>query len=148
MSSTCSNPFTSSRFAKKGEGYELSSHGDKRFSALFCRLKDGRTIEQAYQLDVKGYRVEGDDWRLGKGKPALNGKSYDQLWDGYMDLWRQYTSENPLLLEDLRQKAAGKVLTDKFASSPVSQARALAEILNETDPARAHVTSFETMSPT
>ena len=125
--------FSHARFAKKGEGYELSSHGDRRFSALFCRLKDGRTIEQAYQLDIKGYRVEGDDWRLGKGKPSINGKNPDQLWDEYLKLWRQWTQENPTILEDLRNKAAGKILTDKFASSPVSQARALALILNETE---------------
>ena len=125
--------FSHARFSKKGEGYELSSHGDRRFSALFCRLKDGRTIEQAYQLDIKGYRVEGDDWRLGKGKPSINGKNPDQLWDEYLKLWRQWTQENPAILEDLRNKAAGKILTDKFASSPVSQARALALILNETE---------------
>lgn len=126
--------FTHARYAKKGEGYELSSKGDSRFSALYCRLKDGRTIEQAYQLDVKGYRVEGNDWKLGKGKPAINGKTPDQLWDAYLDLWRQWTQENPAQLEDLRAKAAGKILTDMFASSPVSQARALALILNETGP--------------
>lgn len=129
--------FAYARFAKKDEGYELSSQGDRRFSALFCRLQDGRTLEQAYQLDVKGYRVEGDDWRLGKGKPALNGKTYDQLWEDYVQLWRQYTNENPALLEDLRVKAAGKTLTDKFASSPISQARAMAQILNETSPCYA-----------
>jgi hypothetical protein len=131
---TTQQTFTHARFAKKDEGYELSSHGDRRFSALFCRLRDGRTIEQAYQLDVKGYRLEGDDWRLGKGKPAINGKNPDQLWDDYLCLWRQWTQENPLILEDLREKATGKILTDKFASSPVSQARALAQILNETGP--------------
>ena len=108
--------FVHARFTKKGAGYELSSHGDRRFSALFCRLKDGRTIEQAYQLDVKGYRLEGDDWRLGKGKPPLNGKNTNQLWDDYLNLWRQWTQENPSILEDLRTKADGKVLTDKFST--------------------------------
>lgn len=131
---TTAHTFTHARFAKKDEGYELSSQGDRRFSALFSCLKDGRTIEQAYQLDVKGYRVEGNDWRLGKGKLAINGKNPDQLWDDYVNLWRQWTQENPAILEDLREKASGKILTDKFASSPVSQARALALILNETGP--------------
>jgi hypothetical protein len=49
-------------------GYECSSSGDRRFSALSARLRDGRTIEEAYQLDLKGYRKYGNDWRLGKGK--------------------------------------------------------------------------------
>lgn len=43
---------------RKSNFYEVSSKGDKRFSAFYARLKDGRTIEEAYQLDVKGYRVK------------------------------------------------------------------------------------------
>ncbi len=109
-------------------GYELSSHGDKRFSALFAKLADGRTIEQAYQLDVKGYRTVSNDWRTGKGKPPMD-KSKD-LYAEYLKLWQQWAVENPLLIKDLAVRAAGKTLTDKFASSPVSQARALADILN------------------
>jgi hypothetical protein len=42
-------------------GYEVSTVGDKRFSALVAKLKDGRTIEEAYQLDVKGFRQLGND---------------------------------------------------------------------------------------
>lgn len=45
---------------KSNNGYEVSSQGDKRFSALYARLKDGRTIEEAYQLDVKNFRGLGD----------------------------------------------------------------------------------------
>lgn len=127
-------PFTSSRYAAKGQGYELSSHGDKRFSAFFSKLRDGRSIEEAYQLDVKGYRAQGHDWRLGKGQPAIDGRGHDALWVDYLALWRQWASENPQLIEDLRAKATGLILTDKFASSPISQARALAQILNETAP--------------
>lgn len=55
----------------KSKGYEVSSFGDKRFSALNAKLSDGRTIEEAYQLDVKGYRKFGDLWKLGKGKAPL-----------------------------------------------------------------------------
>lgn len=42
---------------------------------------------------------------------------------------------NPTLLEELRVKAQEHdyLLTDMFASSDVSQARALADILNETE---------------
>jgi hypothetical protein len=35
------------------------------------------------------------------------------------------------LIEELRKATVGKTLTDKFASTRVSQARALAEILND-----------------
>lgn len=113
-------------------GYEVSSQGDRRFSALDARLKDGRTIEEAYQLDVKGYRAKSNDWRSGKGKPPINGKTDEQIWEEYKGLWRKFLTENPNLESDLRVKAAGKTLTDKFASTPVSQARALAELLTET----------------
>lgn len=110
--------------------YEVSSQGDKRFSALYAKLKDGRTIEEAYQLDIKGYRTKGNDWKLGKGKKPLNNKNKEQIWQEYKNLWVQYLNENPDLEKDLREKAAGKVLTDKFATTDVSQARALSEILN------------------
>lgn len=111
--------------------YEVSSIGDKRFSALYAKLKDGRTIEEAYQLDIKGFRIQGNDWKLGKDKPPLRKISKEQSWNEYKELWRIYLNENPALKEDLLVKAKGKVLTDKFAITDVSQARALAELLNE-----------------
>lgn len=128
LGAAAAGPTGWSRYSKAGTGYEVSSQGDKRFSALYAKLKDGRTIEEAYQLDVKGYRKFGNDWRLGKGKPPLERKD---TWAEYLGLWRQWASENPDLIEDLRQKSSGKVLTDKFASTQVSQARALSTILSE-----------------
>lgn len=127
---TKSNQFNWARTAPNG--YEVSSAGDKRFSALFARLKDGRTIEEAYQLDIKGYRSQGNDWKLGKGKPPLNPMTKEASWEAYKNLWRTYLVENPDIAKDLKAKAAGKILTDKFASTDVSQARALSEILNAT----------------
>lgn len=121
-----------SRFAPNG--YEVSSAGDKRFSALYARLLDGRTIEEAYQLDVKGYRAAGaTSWRAGKGKPALATLNPDQLWLQYLALWQQWACENPALIADLRVQSDGRPLTDRFASSPISQARALASILAAPD---------------
>lgn len=53
---------------------------------------------------------------------------------GYLPLWQKWAEQNPNLIRDLKIKAHGKVLTDMFATkSDVSQARALAEILNTTD---------------
>ena len=40
-------------------GYEVSSIGDKRFSAMYAVMPDGRTIEQWYQCDLKGYDIGG-----------------------------------------------------------------------------------------
>ena len=112
-------------------GYECSTAGDTRFSALNALLNDGRTVEEAYQLDVKGFRVDSDDWRAGKGKAPLNGLSRDQLWIAYKNLWQIWAEENPELIQALRVCAKSGILTDRFASSEINQARALAEILNE-----------------
>jgi hypothetical protein len=113
-------------------GYECSSKGDTRFSAFHARLQDGRSIEQHYQCDIKGYDIGGQNWRLGKGKPPLNPST--DTWNAYKNLWKQYLKLNPTLTTELRQKAAqnGNCLKDRFANTPINQARALAEILNET----------------
>ena len=109
-------------------GYEVSTRGDSRFSAFTARLPDGRTIEEHYQCDVKGYDPGGRNWRAGKGKPPIVKRD---LWPEYLGLWRIWAENNPALIEDLRQRAGPEgVLRDRFASTPVNQARALAEILN------------------
>ena len=114
-------------------GFEVSSRGDRRFSALYARLRDGRTIEQAYQLDVKGYRALGaTDWRAGKGRPPVVAMTRDALWAAYLGLWEQWACENPADIADLCLRSSGKVLTDRFASTPISQARALDVIRRET----------------
>src|SRR5574343_71073 len=121
------------RFLPLEKGYECSSRGDTRFSALFAKLPDGRTIEEAYQLDVKGYREQGDDWRLGKGKSPLNGKSKSQLYKEYLELWRTWTEHHPEDFEELCRISETHVLTDMFATSEVNQAAALADLINQQD---------------
>lgn len=120
--------FTWSRYG----GYEVSSKGDRRFSAFNAHMPDGRTIEEHYQCDVKGYDPGGTNWRLGKGKPPLD-KSKD-LWLEYLALWRTWAGINPMLVEFLREHVSSKhagVLSDRFATTPVNQAHALATLLNE-----------------
>lgn len=156
--------------------YEVSSRGDKRFSALNATFKPGtiidgvdvggRTIEDIYQNVIK---------QSGKGRAPAEGSilvfnpasrpedesfletvptdlaramrndyigeeqaTKEQLEDysyyrGYLPLWQEWAKQNPELIEELRQKSAGKTLTDQFASTRVSQARALADILNSED---------------
>jgi hypothetical protein len=120
-----------SRFAD--HGHEVSSKGDKRFSALFALMPDGRTIEMWYQCDVKHYQPMGTDWRLGKGKPPLVDYPGDQLYELYLSIWRLWALQNMSLMLDLNHKvrAKGHMLTDRYATTPVNQARALAQILNE-----------------
>lgn len=68
-------------------------------------------------------------------KPTIpynkNEKEDYSYYIGYLTLWQEWASQNPELIEELRVKSEGKVLTDKFANTRVSQARALADILNE-----------------
>lgn len=118
---------------QRKNGYECSTKGDARFSALNAMLPDGRSIEQWYQCDIKGYDIGGTDWKLGKGKPPLFEYPADHLWQMYLNLWRMWAIHNSHLLIELTELAAEKnnVLSDCFASSPINQARALATILNE-----------------
>ena len=104
--------------------YEVSSKGDKRFSAFYAKLSNGKSIEETYQLDLKGYRKITNNLKDAKGKPPLINISKEELW-------RQYLEENPYLFHELKEKAKDKVLTDMFAKTNISQARALCEILNE-----------------
>ena len=136
-------------------GYEVSTAGDSRFSALTAKFKSGTIIEG---IDVGGKTIEYVYQNIikksGKGKaPAkdsiinkpvkeseLTGKALnDRLssdksnWSyriGYLPLWQEWAKQNPELIAELAEKSKGKILTDKFAKTQVSQARALAEILN------------------
>lgn len=125
--------------------YEVSTAGDKRFSALNATFAEGtiidgvdvsgKTIEYVYQNVIK---------KSGKGKaPAkdsilnLDEKNLtkEELEDfsyykGYLPLWQEWAKQNPALISELKAKSAGKTLTDKFARTKVSQARALTDILN------------------
>ena len=128
--------------------YEVSSQGDKRFSALIATFKSGtiiegqdvggKTIEWVYQNVIKksrkGKAPSRDSILFRQGnytKEENEDYSYER---GYLPLWQEWAKQNPELIEELRQKSAGKILTDKFANTRVSQARALAEILNATAP--------------
>ena len=117
---------------KRYGGYEVSSHGDKRFSAFNAIMPDGRSIECHYQCDVKGYNIGGRNWKLGKGKPPREKMSHEEIWQKYLKLWEVWADNNPVLMQELKEVLVkyNNTLSDKFASTPVNQARALAEVLN------------------
>ena len=119
-------PFTWSRFG----GYEVSSRGDPRFSAFNAIMPDGRSLECHYQCDKKGYDPGGTNWRLGKGKPPLN-TEVDLLAE-YVQLWRVWAQNNRPLMRELYSAAKeSRILSDRFATTPVNQAHALSVVLNE-----------------
>lgn len=96
-------------------------------------MPDGRSIECHYQCDVKGYDVGGRNWRLGKGKPPRYPMTKDELWQKYLRLWEIWASNNKELIQELKVLVSkyNNTLSDKFATTPVNQARALAEVLNK-----------------
>lgn len=129
------------------DGYEVSTQGDKRFSALVATFKKGTVIEG---VDVGGMTIERVYQQIikksGKGKaPAQDSKLYNpalktkqeqedfSYTEGYLPLWKVWAEQNPKLIVELGKLSEGKVLTDKFASTRVSQARALADILSSTN---------------
>lgn len=111
--------------------YEVSSKGDVRFSAFYAKIKQfgGLSIEHLYQVGLKGY----PSIMAAKGKPPLKNTEPGVLYTKYKALWAMYLDENPGLLEDLRAKSNGRILTDRFATTSNNQARALSEILDETE---------------
>ena len=155
--------------------YEVSSKGDKRFSALYATFKKGTiidgvdvggmTIEDVYQKVIKksgkgkapaedsilnldavdddGYplfnpsklpqdllRITADYTTLGGRKLTKEELEDFSYYEGYLPLWQEWAKQHPELIKELREKVKGKTLTDQFANTRVSQARALAEILN------------------
>lgn len=115
---------------KAPNSFECSSKGHKEFSALYAQLSDGRTIEQHYQCDIKGWDIGGRNWKLGKGKPPKHPMSYEAQYQAYKALWKQYLQAHPHLIT-LIQNSGKTVLTDMFAHTDINQARAIAELLNE-----------------
>ena len=117
-------------------GYECSTRGDRRFSALVALMPDRRTIEMWYQCDIKGYEPGGTNWKLGKGKAAIYGFNREQQMELYISLWRLWAIRNGQLVEELANEARKPQykngLSDMFArGNPINQANALVTIINE-----------------
>lgn len=80
-------------WARKHEnGYEMSSKGNKAFSAFYAEMPDGKSIEHHYQVNVKGY----PSIKEGKGKPPINDVN---LWEEYLKLWKTWAESNMKLIE-------------------------------------------------
>lgn len=105
---------------------ECSSHGDKRFSAFYAYV-NGRSIEEQYQAaKIFEDGSTGLHWKDAKGRKAVNAAECAVL---YENLWRQYISEHPELL-DIIKNVSG--LSDIFAKKgSVSQAGVLWKIREE-----------------
>ncbi len=105
---------------------ECSSKGDKRFSAFYAYV-NGRSIEVQYQAaKIFEDGSTGLHWKEAKGRKAVNA---DECTILYENLWRQYISEHPELLEILKRSSG---LSDIFAEKgSVNQAYVLWKIREE-----------------
>lgn len=107
------------KWARRADnGYEVSTYGDVRFSALNAKLSDGRSIEEAYQLDVKGYRCLGSDWRLGKGKaPLIPTNELPKITSHYFELKNESKFNIFQDLIDLSNCCSKLICTDSTVKS-------------------------------
>ncbi len=110
------------------EGYECSSIGDTMYSAFYAKI-DGKSIEEIYQCEIKGYKTVKD----GKGKPPLTKISHDDLWKAYLSLWQAWAleHEDDIYLLAILASDNQYTIRDSFANTDINQARALAYILNK-----------------
>ena len=114
-------------------GHEISPAGDVRYTSLAAVMPDKRSLEAWYQCDLKGYDIGGTQIALGKGLPPLVPYAEGELFQAYKNLWRIWALHNRKLLKELYTLAQrkGNLITDEHSGSSMSQAQALAEIINE-----------------
>jgi len=118
------------RRVNKGESYyEVSSKGNKEYSALYAKIKD-KSIEEIYQLDIKGYRNTIKDWKQAKGKPSLIERTMDEQYKLYKNLWYLYFKNNPNLYLNILNKGKDTTITDMFGNTEINQARAICDLCN------------------
>lgn len=121
-----------------GINYLLENYLQKHPSEV---NKFGGSVLSSYAKDVYGdkYDATKDNFQGEYSSYikaiSLSNKSKEEREDfsyteGYLPLWQEWARQNPELMDELRIKAKGKTLTDQFANTRVSQARALADILN------------------
>lgn len=104
--------------------YVESGQIDKDYSKDFQDNK-GR-VQQFFRENYNIHLI--NEYFFEKGKhETFEDFSY---YEGYLPLWQEWAKQNPALISELKAKSAGKTLTDKFAKTKVSQARALTDILN------------------
>lgn len=123
------------QFSDGAESFEVSTKGTqqgRQYSAFNARIKGrgNKSIEDIYQIDIKG----GE--KLAPGRYSMKGKlpegmTPDEAYETYKNLWREWFQENPRKLQEISELTQGKKITDQYASSNVSQARAIYEILVE-----------------
>ena len=124
--------FTWERFG----GLDCSTQGEKRLSAFNATMPDGRNLECHYQCDnsCKGWNHGGRNWKLGKGRPPKNKMTNQELYEAYKALWAIWVEDHLDLFTEVAKVVLNEhdgVFSDRFATTNINQARALADLANE-----------------
>ena len=115
------NKFIPNKFKEYVESGQINKDYSKDFQD-----NEGR-VQQFFRENYNIHLI--NEYFFEKGKhETFEDFSY---YEAYLPLWQEWARQNPELIEELRENARGKTLTDKYAyNTTVSQARALADILN------------------
>lgn len=89
---------------------------------LIVNKSDEELSNEATELIGDNTIIDGVD---------VGGRTIEDVYQSVIKKSRKGQAPYPELIEELRIKAKGKVLTDQFANTRVNQARALADILND-----------------
>jgi hypothetical protein len=124
------------RYSEGQPSFEVSTKAEpagRAYSAFNARIKGrgNKSIEDLYQIDVKGGEKISPGRYTKKGSAYDGPLSHDELYGEYKNLWREFFAENPDKLTEIAELTRGKKITDQFASSDISQARVIHEILVE-----------------
>lgn len=112
--------FIPNKFKEYVESSQINKDNSKDFQ------DNGGRVQQFFRENYNIHLI--NEYFFEKGKhETFEDFSY---YEGYLPLWQEWARQNPELIDELRTKAKGKTLTDQFANTRVSQARALADILN------------------
>lgn len=115
------------QFSVSENGFDVSDKEDKlakKFSPYLAKLSDGRSIEEHYQVDIKGYTSIEE----GRRNPSKN-LTGEELKKAYLDLWREWADAHPELMGKLRDAALKN--NNSLVSSFLLQADVLTTLLNE-----------------
>lgn len=112
--------FIPNKFKEYVESSQINKDNSKDFQ------DNGGRVQQFFRENYNIHLI--NEYFFEKGKhETFEDFSY---YEGYLPLWQEWARQNPELIDELRTKAKGKTLTDQFANTRVSQARALVDILN------------------
>ena len=98
---------------------------------VLSKIDGSKNIEELNELKVKILGKKGEFTTIMKGMSEISAEKRAEFGKTTNEIKSLLNERFENKLTELKELAKEKVLTDKFASTNISQARALSEILNE-----------------